>query len=88
MVEILEKFYECFYNKDKFKDLREVVEVNHKILIEKLSTENKKLVLEIIDALDLICLEQSKDSFKQGLKLGIELTTELQNYDHSMEQKP
>lgn len=62
------------------------VEENHKILIDRLSKGDRKTVLRIIDALGMICNYQSKASFIQGFRLGMELTTELKNYDHSIEE--
>lgn len=55
-------------------------------MIVHLSKEDRKIVLRIIDALEMICNYQTKESFIQGFKLGFELTTELQTYDaHSAE---
>lgn len=34
----------------------------------------------------MICNYQSKASFIQGFGLGMELATELKNYDHSLEE--
>lgn len=53
-------------------------------MIDQLSKEDRKTVLQIIDALGMICNYQSKGSFIQGFGLGMELATELKNYNHSL----
>lgn len=57
-----------------------------KYMIDRLSKEDRKTVLRIIDALGMICNYQSKASFIQGFGLGMELATELKNYDRSLEE--
>ncbi|MEG2012968.1 MAG: hypothetical protein RR063_07145 [Anaerovoracaceae bacterium] len=82
----LDDLYHSFFKQQDFNELKLSVEENHKILIDRLSKEDRKTALRIIDALEMICYYQSKASFIQGFKLGVELTTELQNYnDHSLE---
>lgn len=84
----LDDLYYCFYKQYQFNELKSSVEENHKILIEHLSKEDRKIVLRIIDALEMICNYHSKESFIQGFQLGMELTTELQHYkDHSLEKQ-
>lgn len=85
MAQILNELYRCFYEKCDCSKLQNSVDENHKILIERLSSEDRKVVLQIMDELELICEFQSKDSFIQGFKLGIEIKTELDKYnDHSL----
>ena len=82
----LDDLYHEFFRPLELADLKSSVEGNHKILIDHLSKEDRKTVLRIIDALEMICNYQTKSSFIQGFKLGFELTTELQTYDaHSAE---
>lgn len=82
----LDDLYHSFFTLQKLSELKCSVEENHKILIDHLSKEDRKIILRIIDALEMICNYQSKASFIQGFKLGFELTTELQNYSsHSAE---
>ena len=88
MPQRLDDLYHSFYKPIEQKELKSSIEENHKKLIQILSKEDKVLVLRIIDALEMICNYQSKDSFLQGFKLGLELKTELQNYnDHSFEKE-
>ena len=89
MPSILDDLYHSFYKPRAFIELKNSIEENHKILIEHLTKEDKKVVLRIIDAEEMICNYQSKESFIQGLKFGIELKTELQNYKgNSDESEP
>lgn len=81
MPQRLDDLYHGFFKQVELHKLKTSIEENHKILIERLSKEERKTVLRIIDALQMICNYQSKASFIQGFKLGFELTTELQNYD-------
>jgi hypothetical protein len=77
----LDDLYHSFFTPQKLSELKCSVEENHKILIDHLSKEDRKIILRIIDALEMICNYQTKTSFIQGFKLGFELTTELQTYD-------
>ncbi len=77
----LDDLYHEFYTPWQLQELKSSIEDNHKILIDHLSKEDRKIVLRIIDALEMICNYQTKASFIQGFKLGFELTTELQTYD-------
>ena len=86
MPQRLDDLYHSFYKTQELKKLKSSVEENHEILIDRLSKDDRKTVLRIIDALEMIGNYQTKASFIQGFKLGFELTTELQTYDaHSAE---
>jgi len=86
MPQRLDDLYHNFYTPLELPELKSSVEENHKVLIDRLSKEDRKTVLRIIDALEMICNYQTKAIFIQGFKLGLELTTELQNYNsHSAE---
>jgi len=82
----LDHLYQSFFRQQDFNELKSSVEENHKILIDRLSKEDRKTVLRIMDALSMISNCQSKASFIQGFELGMELATELKNYDHSLEE--
>lgn len=82
----LDDLYHEFFIPLELAELKSYIEDNHKILIDHLSKEDRKIILRIIDALEMICNYQTKASFIQGFKLGFELTTELQIHDaHSAE---
>lgn len=84
----LDDLYHSFFKPQELTELKSSVEENHRILIDKLSKEDRKTVLRIIDALEMICNYQTKASFIQGLKLGVELATELHyKNDYSFEKE-
>ena len=62
MPERLDDLYHTFYKLQELTALKSSVEENHKILIGHLSKEDRKTVLRIIDALEMICnyLKQGK----------------------------
>lgn len=82
----LDDLYHSFFKQQDFNELKLSVEENHKLLIDRLSKEDRKTVLRIMDALSIIGNYQSKAGFLQGFGLGMELATELKNYDHSLEE--
>ncbi len=89
MSKTLDQIYDNLYQHPEYPTLKSSIDNNHKFLISHLSKEDRKAVLRIIDALDMICNLQTKDSFIQGFKLGLDLTTALQNYnDHSLGEHP
>ena len=88
MLKRLDDLYHSFYKPIEQTQLKSSIEENYKKLIQILSKEDKVLVLRIIDAAEMICNYQSKDSFIQGLKLGVELATELHyKNDYSFEKE-
>ena len=82
----LDDLYHSFFKQQDFNELKLSVEENHKLLIDRLSKEDRKTVLRIMDALSMIRHYQSKASFIQGFGLGMELATELKKIDHSLEE--
>lgn len=84
MPKTLYDLYHSFYKPLELPELKSSVEENHQILIDHLSKEDRKIVLRIIDALEMVCNYQTKSSFIQGFKVGFELTTELQNYSSQL----
>jgi len=88
MPNVLDDIYYSFYKPSEQTELKSSIEENHKKVIQILSKEEKVLVLRIIDALEMICNYQSKESFIQGFKLGVELSNELHyKNDHSFEKE-
>lgn len=86
MPERLDSLYHTFYKPQELTALKASVEEDHKILIDHLSKEDRKIVLRLIDALEMICNYQTKASYIQGFKLGYELTTELQTYNSQFDE--
>lgn len=86
MTERLDELYRAMCEQLKLTELENCVEENHQVLIEHLSKADRKIVLRMLDAQQTIGVLQTQNAFTQGFKLGLELTTELQNYnDHSLE---
>ena len=80
MNETLRALYDSFYTPPAMAELTEAVEANRARLREKLSAEDRKVVLRIVDDLGLMALERSYDSFICGFKLALRLANELNNY--------
>ena len=84
----LDQLYDNFYEPIKQTRLENEISLNHKILIENLSKEHRKVVLRIIDAQMMITGLQSRESFICGFKLAMEILSELKYEDgHSFEYK-
>lgn len=81
MTERLDELYRAMCEQLKLTELETCVEENHQVLIEHLSKADRKIVLRMLDAQQTMGLLQTQNAFVQGFKLGLELTTELQNYD-------
>ena len=76
----LDQLYQHFYNPTQQTNLQNTVKQNHKILIENLSKEHRKIVLRMMDAQTMIASLQSEESFICGFKLAFKILTELE-YD-------
>lgn len=77
---ILNKLFYDFYKPSIQADLNAEIEQNHKELIERLSKDDRRKVLKIIDNLMMITTVQTQESFVCGLNLGLAITGELQYY--------
>ena len=77
--ELLKGLYDCFYAPPEPSEQEEEVTDCHKALIEALAKPERKLVLRIIDAQNLIIEQTSLDSFTAGFELAWRLSIELQN---------
>lgn len=79
---LLRALYDCFYTRPRFDEQENEVEECHKALIEALAKPERKLVLRIIDAQNLIVEQTSLDSFIAGFELAWRLSIELQNNEN------
>lgn len=79
---LLRALYDCFYTRPRFDEQENEVEECHKALIEALAKPERKLVLRIIDAQNLIIEQTSLDSFTAGFELAWRLSIELQNEEN------
>ncbi len=77
MQQIIEQLYRNFYQKPNTAEEKQRLQSNISLLKRNFSKWQKKILLRIIDDKDLICSTVSKDSFEQGFRLGVKLTTEV-----------
>ena len=83
--ELLKGLYDCFYTPPELSEQKEEVTACHKALIEVLAKPERKLVLRIIDAQNLMIEQRSVDSFICGFHLAWEMANDLNHY---MEERP
>ena len=79
MNETLRLLHNRFYTPLPMAESEQEVETCHRQLIERLDKPERKLVLRIIDAQNLIIEQTSLDSFTAGFELAWRLSIELQN---------
>ena len=79
MPQIIEQLYCGFYQKPDTRKEKQRLQSNISLLKRNLSKWQKKILLRIIDDKDLICAIVAQDSFEQGFRLGVKLTTEVYN---------
>ena len=85
MNETLKLLYDRFYIPLPMAESEQEVETCHRQLIERLDKPERKLVLRIIDAQNLMIAQRSVDSFICGFRLAWEMANELNHY---MEERP
>ncbi|MFR1800759.1 MAG: DUF6809 family protein [Faecalispora jeddahensis] len=79
MPQIIEQLYCSIYHKPETLEEKHRLNSNISLLKRNLSKWQKKILLRIIDDKDLICAIIAQDSFEQGFRLGVKLTTEVYN---------
>ena len=77
----LKKFYYGFYTPLPMAESEQEIEDCHQQLIERLEKPERKLVLRIMDAQNLITEERSMDSFISGFELAWQLSMELNQFE-------
>ena len=85
MNDILNQLYTRFYAPLPMGESEQEIEDCHRQLIERLDKPERKLVLRIIDAQNLMIEQRSVDSFICGFRLAWEMANELNHY---MEERP
>lgn len=80
MDKTLKALYDSFYTPLAIPDLESEVKFAHRKLIERLDKQERRLVLQIIDAQDAIAYGRSLDSFICGFKLAWQMIHELNDY--------
>ena len=88
MNETLRLLYDKFYTPLPMVESEQEVEVCHRQLIERLDKPERKLVLQIIDAQNLMIEQRSVDSFICGFRLAWELTYELKHFETNRHPSP
>ena len=81
MNEQLKTLYDCFYKPRPATQLKQKVTDCHQTLMESLDKPERLLVLQIMDIKDQIAEDNSIDSFITGLRLGCQLSNELNMYE-------
>ena len=84
----LKLLYDRFYIPLSMEEAEQEIEVCHQQLIERLEKPERKLVLRIIDAQNLIAEERSVDSFLCGFQLAWELAYELNHFETNRHPSP
>ena len=83
MNETLRLLYDRFYIPLPMVESEQEVETCHRQLIERLDKPERKLVLRIIDAQNLMIEQRSVDSFIYGFRLALEMANELNHYEEN-----
>ena len=81
MNDTLKLLYDRFYIALPMAEAEQEVETCHRQLIERLDKPERKLVLRIIDAQNLMIEQRSVDSFICGFCLAWELAYELNHFE-------
>ena len=84
----LKLLYDRFYIPLSMEEAEQEIEVCHQQLIERLEKPERKLVLRIIDAQNLIAEERSVDSFLCGFQLAWEMANELNHFETNRHPSP
>ena len=82
MNKTLKALYDSFYTPLPMPDLETEAKTARRKLIERLDKQDRRLILQIIDAQDAIANNRSLDSFICGFKLAWRMTHELNDYEN------
>ena len=88
MNETLRLLYDKFYTPLPMVESEQEVENCHRQLMERLDKPERKLVLQIIDAQNLMIEQRSVDSFICGFRLALELAYELNHFETNRHPSP
>ncbi|MDR3728587.1 MAG: hypothetical protein Q3X94_02275 [Oscillospiraceae bacterium] len=81
MNDTLNQLYNRFYTPLSMAECEQEIEDCYRQHIERLEKPERELVLQIMDAQNLITVERSLDSFLCGFKLTWELAYELNHFE-------
>ena len=85
---LLKELYDYFYVRPELDEQENEVEECHKALIAALEKPERKLVLRIIDAQNLMIEQRSVDSFICGFRLAWEMANELNHFETNRHPSP
>ena len=88
MNETLRLLYDKFYTPLPMMESEQEVETCHRQLIERLDKPERKLVLQITDAQNLMIEQRSVDSFICGFRLALEMANELNHFETNRHPSP
>ena len=88
MNDTLKLLYDRFYTPLPMKETEQEIDDCHRQLIERLEKPERKLVLRIIDAQNLIAERRSVDSFLCGFQLAWEVAYELNHFETNRHPSP
>ena len=88
MNETLKALYDSFYQPLDLTAEKQEIETCHRQLIERLDKPERKLVLQIIDAQNLMIEQRSVDSFICGFRLAWEMANELNHFETNRHPSP
>lgn len=77
----LNQLYNRFYTSLPMEESEQEIKTCHRQLIERLEKPERKLILRIMDAQNLITETRSVDSFLCGFKLAWELAYEFDHFE-------
>lgn len=80
MNELLLAIYDRFYKPDVLESLNQEIDTCHRQLIDTLTREERKILLQLIDDKDHIAEQLSIDSFIRGFQLAYQLSAEISAY--------
>ena len=79
---LLKDLYDSFYIPPEFSAQKQEIKECHQTLIEAMDKQERRLMLQIIDAKDYMIENISIDSFFSGFELAWKLSAELNNYEN------
>lgn len=88
MHDTLKLLYDRFYTPLPMEEAEQEIETCHQQLIERLDKPERKLVLQIIDAQNLMIEQRSVDSFICGFRLALEMANELNHFETNRHPSP
>ena len=88
MNDTLKLLYDRFYTPLPMEEAEQEIETCHQQLIGRLEKPERRLVLRIMDAQNLMIEQRSVDSFICGFRLAWELANELNHFETNRHPSP